>query len=72
MKYSRKKSKRNPGIEEILAVRILRSADSDPNAQVQRCRAEARVEKQFVEIRRKAEEAENITPEILEQFIFCV
>ena len=72
MKCSGKKSKRNPGVDEILAVRILRSADLDLSVQAQRRRAEAEVEKQFVDIRRGAEEAENIIPEILEQFIFCV
>lgn len=72
MKWLGKNPKRNPGIEEILAVRILRSADLDLSVQVQRRRAEAEVEKQFVEIRRQAEEAESITPEILGQIVRCV
>ena len=72
MKLLRNKPKQNPGTEEILAVQILRSSDSDLNAQAQLCGAESEVERQFVEIRREAEEAENITPEILGQIVRCV
>jgi len=72
MKWPRRKSRRSPGIEEILAVRILRSTDPDPSVQVELRRAETEVGKQFIEIHRGAEEAESITPETLEQIVRCV